>query len=137
MCTKSKAFSRKDRVRKRGAFRRIQSRGQRVHTRHFVIVLDAGRQSDRARLGITVTKKIGHAPARNRVKRLVREFFRTHRQLFLPGLDVVFIAKRGAPTLRANDLKAEVHRAGRALRRAGQKALDAQADPPSPPQSAP
>jgi len=74
-----------------------------------------------ARLGITVTRKVGNAVRRNRIKRLVREWFRRC-NAGLQGLDLVVIAKREIPaTLRqvqvAQDLErvvraAERHRAG-------------------------
>jgi ribonuclease P protein component len=48
------------------------------------------------RLGITVTRKIGNAVARNRIKRLVREVFRQNRQRLPSGLDLVFVAKQQA-----------------------------------------
>ncbi|MFN9809143.1 MAG: ribonuclease P protein component, partial [Deltaproteobacteria bacterium] len=60
------------------------------------------------RIGITVTKKVGNAVARNRVKRLVREVFRQERARFPEGCDIVFIAKDGAPELRYEDVLAEV-----------------------------
>jgi ribonuclease P protein component len=50
---------------------------------------------DRNRLGITVTKKIGCAVVRNRVKRLVREFFRLNQGKWLCGFDFLFIARKG------------------------------------------
>ena len=120
-----KAFSRADRVRRRGAFRRIQNHGERTHTRHFIIVQHAGRDTTRSRLGITVTKKIGNSPERNRVKRLVREAFRLHRGLFAPGIDAVFIAKRGAPELTLAVVVSELHKAKNALQRCARRALAA------------
>lgn len=48
------------------------------------------------RLGITVTRKIGNAVARNRIKRLVREVFRLHRARLPEGLDLVWVAKQQA-----------------------------------------
>ncbi|PRP95435.1 Ribonuclease P protein component [Enhygromyxa salina] len=48
------------------------------------------------RLGITVTRKVGNAVTRNRIKRLVREVFRVHRLRLPQGLDMVWVAKQQA-----------------------------------------
>ena len=48
------------------------------------------------RLGITVTRKVGNAVVRNRIKRLVREVFRQHRERLPTGLDIVWVAKQQA-----------------------------------------
>lgn len=60
-----------------------------------------------SRLGVTVTKKIGTAVRRNRVKRLVREAFRLDPTLVPAGIDLVVIAKDGAPELRLADVQGE------------------------------
>lgn len=93
------------RVRRRADYRRIQASRSRVHSRHFLVVIVPGPAQ---RLGITVTKKIGNAVVRNRVKRVLREVFRRNRGLFPLGTDIVFIAKAGAGELRYADALAEV-----------------------------
>lgn len=47
----------------------------------------------RPRVGLTVSRKVGNAVVRNRVKRAIREFFRQRRHRFHPGLDAVVIAR--------------------------------------------
>ena len=54
------------------------------------------------RLGVTVTKKIGHAVTRNRLKRVCREYFRTHRDQLAAAFDVHVIARSGSAQA-AND----------------------------------
>jgi len=62
------------------------------------------------RLGITVTRKVGNAVRRNRIKRLVREWFRTAESA-LGAYDVVVIAKRDIPeTLGAAEARADLDR---------------------------
>lgn len=82
-------------MRKRFEYRRVQSRGRRVHSSHFVWLVADGAQTQ-ARLGITVTKKVASAVGRNRIKRVVREVFRTHRDVLPQGIALVVIAKRQA-----------------------------------------
>jgi len=105
-----------DRLKRRRDFRRVQGSGVRAHTRHFVLAL-APSPHGPGRVGITVTRKVGNAVERNRVKRLVREVFRRHRTWFPPGMDVVFIAKRGAPAVDYETLREELRRARRTLER--------------------
>ena len=45
------------------------------------------------RVGITVSKKLGKAVVRNRVRRRLREVYRLNEQAFLPGYDIVVVAR--------------------------------------------
>lgn len=98
-----------DRLKKRADYLRVQHEGRKHHTKHFlVVVLARGDAESTPRIGITVTKKVGNAVARNRVKRVVREVFRRERARFPQGCDVVFIAKEGAPLLGYDEVLAEL-----------------------------
>jgi len=46
------------------------------------------------RLGMTVSRKVGKAVLRNRVRRVVREFFRLHQAMIDKALDIVVVPKR-------------------------------------------
>lgn len=48
------------------------------------------------RVGITVSKKLGHAVVRNRTRRRLREVYRLHETRFQPGWDIVVVARTKA-----------------------------------------
>jgi ribonuclease P protein component len=112
---KPRRFRRGDRLKKRYEFRRAQLSGRRIHTSHFLIVVQPNALQN-TRLGITVTKKVGSAVQRNRIKRVVREVFRRNRSLFPASHDLVFIAKRGATKIDYESLLSELGRAAKKLR---------------------
>jgi ribonuclease P protein component len=74
---------------------------------HFIVIFASGSQQD-CRLGVTVSRKIGNAVQRNRVKRLVREFFRLHRSELQPAHDLLIIARAGAEKLSFRDVESEL-----------------------------
>jgi ribonuclease P protein component len=101
-------FTKAVRLRQRHDFLRAQAQGKRLHTRHFGVVL-APMAAGHPRLGLVVTKRLGKAVQRNRVKRLLREFFRRH-QTGLPDFDLVIMAKKGAPALGYDQVEEELGR---------------------------
>lgn len=64
-----------------------------------------------ARLGIVVTRKIGNAVQRNRIKRVCRECFRMWPDLVPEGIDLVVIARGGASELGLQAVRGEWERA--------------------------
>ena len=60
------------------------------------------------RLGITASRKVGHAVTRNRVKRGIREWFRVSRDNFEEDVDVVVIVRRAAAELASNEMSARL-----------------------------
>lgn len=87
-------FTKADRILKRPEFMQLSTVGNRVYNRHYIAIYKVGFQQGRSRLGITVTKKVGGAVTRNRIKRIVREFFRTNRDSIQGKLDINIIAKK-------------------------------------------
>lgn len=71
---------------------------KRVETKNFLVILRRN-ELKHSRIGITVTKKIGKAAIRNRIKRQVREFYRKNKRRLPTGYDFVIIARKGAADL--------------------------------------
>nr|WP_238528387.1 ribonuclease P protein component [Pseudodesulfovibrio mercurii] len=76
-------------------FKACYEQGKKHFTRSFILfILKRSSPGPGIRLGLTVSKKMGHAVARNRIKRVVREYFRLHQFDFDLPLDVVVVPKR-------------------------------------------
>lgn len=90
-----RTLSRASRLCSRRLFLDIYERGQRVNGQHFVLFGLPGTTTC-SRLGITATKKFGHAVARNRIKRVVREIVRNNRGAADAPIDLVVNVKSAA-----------------------------------------
>jgi ribonuclease P protein component len=82
-----------DRILSRREFIALAESGRRIQNEHFIANFSPN-QLGRSRIGITVTKKVGPAVKRNRIKRLVREYFRLNRHQLAGHWDINIIAKR-------------------------------------------
>ena len=117
-------LSASSRIRKRSDFRAVQAEAARVVTRHFVFLLHMpALATTKPRLGITASRKVGGAIVRNRAKRLVREAFRSTRDLWTSdvdgavGVDVVVIVRSALDAMRLDHVVDEWRNAAPALRR--------------------
>ena len=82
------------RILRRARFQKVYHEGSRSGCSLFTVFIRAAKDDAPARVGITVTRKIGNAVVRNRAKRLLREAVRKHWDLFPSGLEVVLHARR-------------------------------------------
>ncbi len=94
------AFSKLNRLLKRPEFLRCYSAGKRCFTSSFIVFV-LPTEAAAWRLGLAVSRKVGGAVQRNRIKRLLREFFRLHQHLLPRGVELVVVPKKG---IRPDDL---------------------------------
>ena len=85
-------------------FRRIYRKGRSVVSPYFVVYCLKNR-AGASRLGVTVSKKLGHAVVRNRVRRRIRESYRIHEDRFRQGYDIVVVARVRAAHSRYDKLE--------------------------------
>lgn len=95
-------------------FRRLYAKGKNQVTPHLALYArkNGGKSN---RLGITVSTKLGHAVVRNRVRRRLREIYRIHEQAFVPGYDIVVVARVRAVHSKFDDLERSFLKAARNL----------------------
>ena len=85
-------------------FRRLYNKGKSAVSPYFVIYCrKTGREG--SRLGITTGVKLGKAVKRNFVRRRIRELYRTNEWRFIPGYDIVVVARTRAIYGRYADLE--------------------------------
>lgn len=133
-----KTFGKDRRILRRADFLRVQGSTFRVSTSHYVLLVAPRPEPNGAelpsRLGLTVGKKVGSSPDRNRVKRVFRELFRLWSPpgLVPTGFDLVVIARMGAAKLGLVEARADVGRVARLLVKRCEEARAAVAQAPHP-----
>lgn len=97
-------------IRARADFLKARN-GRRLNGPHFFVETRCRGDDDAPRLGLTVTRKIGNAVVRNRIKRRLRDAVRLKaRHEMVAGIDYVIVARRDVATLSFDALKDELSR---------------------------
>ena len=82
-------------LKKNSDFKNVYENGISFANKYLVMyVLE--NQTQKNRIGISVSKKVGNSVIRHRITRLIRESYRLHEDMFNSGLDIVVIARVNA-----------------------------------------
>jgi ribonuclease P protein component len=100
---KSFKFLKIDRIRKRKEYLSLARCGYR-YSNNIVVFNYRMNTIKRNRLGITVSKKVGNAVTRNRIKRIIRDYFRLHRDQLGMGIDLNVIVRSDSGKASAETL---------------------------------
>lgn len=92
-------FTRADRLLHSREFQHVTRQGRRAASDAFVVLVALDSTGGRPRLGVTVSRRVGNAVVRNRVKRRIREWFRRERERLPAGAEVLVIARKEAALL--------------------------------------
>ncbi len=100
-------FPRSSRICRKSDFQVVFDHGVRWSTRHLrAVVHEAGREE--SRLGLAVSRKVGNAVVRNKLKRRLREIFRCEKGASPCHRDMILIPRPGCSDLDFQSLKEQV-----------------------------
>ena len=93
-------------------FRRVYARGKSYANRYLVMYA-LENQTDKNRLGISVSKKVGNSVVRHRVIRLIRVSHRIREESFNSGLDMVVVARKSAKDKTCQEIESALLHLGK------------------------
>lgn len=93
-------------------FQNVYNNGKSFANKYLVMYVIKN-ESNRNRLGISVSKKVGNSVVRHRITRLIRESYRLNESMFNSGLDIVVIARAGAKGRDFNEISSALMHLGK------------------------
>ncbi|MFD2679645.1 ribonuclease P protein component [Bacillus seohaeanensis] len=108
------------RVKKNSEFQEIFKKGTSVANRQFVLYVLKKEETQPFRIGLSVSKKIGNAVVRNKVKRYIRQAFLELKEEVKEGHDYLIIARKPAAEMNFHEVKkslTHVLKKGKAFKR--------------------
>jgi len=100
-------------IKKRSEFLRSNNFSKKIYTQHFIIQKLVSKKNDNIpHFGFTITKKIGSAIVRNKIKRrlksIIRELLKYKDKYFDLSFNYILICKKEIVKVSYNDLKNEL-----------------------------
>ena len=88
-------------------------RNGKSYANRFLVVYILENHTEKNRLGISVSKKVGNSVIRHHLTRLIRESYRLHEDMFDSGLDNVVIARATARNISYHEVESALMHLGR------------------------
>jgi ribonuclease P protein component len=96
--------NKENRLRKNMEFKKVYKAGKNFWNRNLIVYVRRN-GTDKVRIGVSITKKVGNAVVRNKLKRRIREINRLYLPYLRPGYDIVIIPKKNAVDLLFTELE--------------------------------
>ncbi|EAE1668870.1 ribonuclease P protein component [Listeria monocytogenes] len=98
-------MKKKYRIKKNDDFQKVFRRGKSFANRQFVVYTLKQEGSNHFRIGLSVSKKIGNAVCRNRIKRYIRQSFHELESQLNPENEYIIIARKPAANMDFHEVK--------------------------------
>ncbi|MRX74001.1 ribonuclease P protein component [Bacillus lacus] len=95
----------KNRIKKNEDFQTVFKKGKSMANRQFVVYSLIQPEEKEFRIGLSVSKKLGNAVTRNRIKRLIRQVLLEEKENLLTGRDYIIIARKPAAEMDYSEVK--------------------------------
>lgn len=97
-------MEKKYRLKKNMEFKKVYAQGKNYWNRNLILYVRKN-GLDETRAGFTVSKKIGKAITRNKIRRRMKEIYRLNLKEIKPGYDLVFIPKKNIIDISYRELE--------------------------------
>ncbi len=91
-------------LKKNYEFREVYKKGK-SYANKFLVMYVMENNTNKNKLGISVSKKVGNSIIRHRITRLVRENYRLHENIFNSGLNIVVVARVSSAEASYKDIE--------------------------------
>jgi ribonuclease P protein component len=102
-------MQKENRLTVRRDFSRVYRFGSSAANHQFVLYQNKRLVDGPLRLGISVSKKVGNAVVRNRIKRLIKEIVRAQFSRLETGLDIILIVRKPAAEMDYHQMEKSIH----------------------------
>lgn len=100
-------MKKENRLRKNMEFKKVYKSGKNYWNRNLIVYVRRN-GTDKTRIGISITKRVGNAVVRNKLKRRIREVSRVYLPNLRKGYDLIFIPKKNAVDLSFAELESAI-----------------------------